>query len=259
MDDRKPSLPPRPRSLPPRPSPSAKPPQVQASVPPPSSGITSSLDEPFLDSTSLEGTPIDGAPTVNDARALGALFFSQLESESRTLTDTAQMTGPASPRDVRKDPPASAQSPSGSLPPEGYSAELFQGTRRTPPPAKPRASQVPFRPRVETADSFNPPADRFVPNEDLLWRPGGDSSLRIPINHVPSLRPKAASFEDAAFTAPAQDANSMHRPPAVSLTSGEYSNPFARTSAQKKLTLRLLVVLALTLVVIFVSFVFLKR
>jgi hypothetical protein len=248
-DDRKPSLPPRPRSLPPRPSPSAKPPRVQLQPSITPSTVPALIDEPFL----------DGAPTVNDARALGALFFSQPDSDSRTLTDTAQVRVPEAAMDVPKSVPASIQRPAASLPPDGYDAELFQGTRRTPPPTKPRDSQMPFRPRVETADSFNPPPDRFVPNEDLLWRPGGDSSLRIPIHQVPSLRPRAASFEDAAFTAPTQDANSQQRPPALSLTSGEYSNPFARTSAQKKLTIRLLIVLALALVVIVMSFVFLKR
>jgi hypothetical protein len=247
-NDRKPPLPPRPRSLPPRPSPSAKPPQVQSSMTP--SMVPASIDEPFL----------DGAPTVNDVRALGSLFFSQPDSDARTLTDTqTQAQAPEVLRDGPKSPPVSVQRPAASLPPEGYDAALFQGTRRTPPPAKPRDSQMPFRPRVETADSFNPPADRFVPDEDLLWRPGGDSSLRIPIHQVPSLRPKAASFEDAAFTGPTQDANAHQRPPALSLTSGEYSNPFARTSAQKKLTIRLLIVLALALVVTVMSFVFLKR
>jgi hypothetical protein len=75
-----------------------------------------------------------------------------------------------------------------------FESSLFQG-KSVPPPARPATDALPeMRGRVETAAEFEPPADVFVPDAELLWKPG--SNTQPP----PPARPPA--FTDNEFWAP---------------------------------------------------------
>jgi hypothetical protein len=106
-----------------------------------------------------------------------------------------------------------------------------------------------YRPRVETADEFEPPP-RYIPEEDLVWRPGGAGPWEP--------RPKAASFEDKEFAVLANETSLSRSKVMASMPSIEITgDPFGARGARRTLPV---VVAAVLLALIFVAgVVFLSR
>ncbi len=106
-----------------------------------------------------------------------------------------------------------------------FDEALFQAPSVTPRVLAAKAALPPFRPRIETADHFEPSGDQYVPDADLMWKPGepaGDmmppqpallqsrSAPTVQTHAVPPPgarppEPRASSFGDNEFWAPPPD------------------------------------------------------
>lgn len=119
--------------------------------------------------------------------------------------------------------PSAPPPPPASTAPK-FDEALFQAPSVTPRTLAAKAALPPFRPRIETADHFEPSGDQYVPDADLLWKPGepaGDMMPAQPHLHsrsaptvqthavpAPEMRapePRASSFGDNEFWAPPPD------------------------------------------------------
>jgi hypothetical protein len=119
--------------------------------------------------------------------------------------------------------PSAPPPPPASTAPK-FDEALFQAPSVTPRTLAAKAALPPFRPRIETADHFEPSGDQYVPDADLLWKPGepaGDMMPAQPLLHsrsaptvqthavpAPEMRapePRASSFGDNEFWAPPPD------------------------------------------------------
>lgn len=119
--------------------------------------------------------------------------------------------------------PSAPPPPPASTAPK-FDEALFQAPSVTPRAAAAKAALPPFRPRIETADHFEPSGDQYVPDADLLWKPGepaGDMMPQAALLHsrsaptvqthavpAPEMRapePRASSFGDNEFWAPPPD------------------------------------------------------
>lgn len=120
--------------------------------------------------------------------------------------------------------PSAPPPPPASTAPK-FDEALFQAPSVTPRALAAKAALPPPRPRIETADHFEPSGDQYVPDADLLWKPGepaGDvmpaqpallhsrsaptvqtHAVPPPEMHAPT--PRASSFGDNEFWAPPPD------------------------------------------------------
>jgi hypothetical protein len=84
---------------------------------------------------------------------------------------------------------------------------LFQPPSVTPRVEAAKAARPPFRPRIETADHFEPSGDQYVPDADLMWKPGEPAGDIMPLISAPSPGApappaRAEMFTDNEFWAP---------------------------------------------------------
>lgn len=135
-------------------------------------------------------------------------------SRSNDLADqTHTMVMPSAP-----PPPPAPTAPK-------FDEALFQAPSVTPRAAAAKAALPPFRPRIETADHFEPSGEQYVPDADLLWKPGEPASDVMPApaallhsRSAPTVQthavaapapqapqPRASSFGDNEFWAPPPD------------------------------------------------------